>query len=623
MASSTTTTTTTTRIRRTSTTYVSSSHSPSLSTSGLERKSSIPPPVFTGSQDGRPASMRSSRSGSTATGDSVESYDYPPPSRGGSFSRFSEHSATGTTRSSAGATSISSGSSLFDRSSLAFPDASTSPSSQTSPQPLPQSGRKSRFQNHQNLHAGVQATLNAGEGYSSTRRMPSRSAPGSRRNSVHFEDSSIPSIAADYGVDASSRYRHHHHQPSGNDFFENSNFRFGSGRQGAPNHRTGLSSKPSGNFASHRISESIPDLEPDMALINSLSVVETQLFSAGNLAMTLTRQLSGPLKPLFHFTLFAWISSVAFLTLTGFLIASYLLTMWDDVGNRGKRVGIAATQARRNISSTVSWGRRMLGGTPTSSHQFDSPAEDEAPSDGNDKTQSSSTFPPNQHQEGTKKQKDPMSSFTPFNWAGSAVSFVAFRLAPSSIAGLFENGSSPSSTSSSRRGSTAPPNGQRKYNPFPPNQSHYPRPSSRGLGQDLDEDDDVGGPSSGPQFNQLPPRPPLSILIPSILLTIFLALGAGLVSFFARKRAEEDHIPASKTKKDEKVKGKKTKTGSFRNTSLNRNASTSSMNSSSTRERKSRNQNFSNEHSQLKMYHNNQEGGYEFDSQDEDIETIC
>lgn len=422
--------------------------------------------------------------------------------------------------------------------------------------------------------------------------MPSRSAPGSRRNSVHFDDSSRPSFAADYGVDAPSRYRNRYMPSAGTSFFEEANFHLGSGRQGAgggarafgssSGSTRGHGSRPSSSHYSHRRAESIPGpVIEDTALLDSLSVAQTQLASAGNLAMTLTRQLSAPLRPVFHITLFVWISSAAFLTLTGFLIASYLLTMWDDVGNRSRKVGMAATKARRNVQHSVMWGKRMLGANSNFTGEDYSSTEPDSTSQPYSTTGSRSTSnTANRTSEGDSKRKDAMSSFTPLSWAGSAASFFAFRLAPTSIAGLFENGSTPSSASSSRRGSSS----QKK----PTFGSHHgARPSSSGTNDEYDEDD-AGAPSPDPRSSQMPPRPPLSMLIPSILFTILLALGAGLASFFASRKATQTAEPF-KAKKADKGKGK-AKGISKANGSLGRNGSSS--NSSTFRERKNTNPNF-------------------------------
>ena len=108
--------------------------------------------------------------------------------------------------------------------------------------------------------------------------------------------------------------------------------------------------------ARHRRTSSIPDV----ALLSSLNVAQNQLATAGNLAVTLTRQLSAPLRPVFHLALFLSISSVTLASLLCFLTASYMLTAWDDVSKRSHRVTAVAGSARKSVEATVTWGFKML-----------------------------------------------------------------------------------------------------------------------------------------------------------------------------------------------------------------------------------------------------------------------
>ncbi|KDN41799.1 hypothetical protein K437DRAFT_170924, partial [Tilletiaria anomala UBC 951] len=103
----------------------------------------------------------------------------------------------------------------------------------------------------------------------------------------------------------------------------------------------------------------------DLAVLRRLDVAHHQLMNTGQLAKTLTRQISTPLKPLLHFWLAASISSVALVSLVAFVMLSYVLTVWDDLSARSRSVGQAAGQARRNIQASVHWGRTMLSFTPS------------------------------------------------------------------------------------------------------------------------------------------------------------------------------------------------------------------------------------------------------------------
>ncbi|CDR99494.1 hypothetical protein [Sporisorium scitamineum] len=252
----------------------------------------------------------------------------------------------------------------------------------------------------------------------------------------------------------------------------------------------------------HRRATSIPDV----VLLESLNVAHKQLASAGNLALTLTRQLSAPLRPVFHMTLFLSISSITVLSLACFLCASYMLTAWDDVSKRTHKVGEVAGRTKHRFEKTLDWGLRMLGPAETtsrsggdsksSSGKAKAKASGEAAS-GSGSTASSSGTASAKAVE-TKKRGPVLAAGHALLWparmAFSGASTVAHTLTPPSISNMFSSG------------------------------QQRDRPSAQGKGKA----------KSG---STLPPRPPLSTLLPSILFTLLLAIGAGLTSFLASRRA--------------------------------------------------------------------------------------
>ncbi|SAM85956.1 uncharacterized protein UBRO_07873 [Ustilago bromivora] len=235
----------------------------------------------------------------------------------------------------------------------------------------------------------------------------------------------------------------------------------------------------------HRPSTSIPDA----MLLDSLNVAHKQLASAGNLALTLTRQLSASLRPVFHMTLFLSISSITVLSLACFLCASYVLTAWDDVSKRSHKVGQVAGKTKHKFEKALDWGVSMLGPTDISARPTSKPAtstmrESSAQAEAN----SSNT---QAEKESTSAAKAPVSATAhAFLWsarmAWSATSSVAYRVTPPTISKLFEE-----------------------------DKSSKPKAKT----------------------STLPPRPPLSTLLSSILFTLILAIGAGLNSFLASRRA--------------------------------------------------------------------------------------
>ncbi|EPQ27219.1 uncharacterized protein PFL1_05142 [Pseudozyma flocculosa PF-1] len=248
--------------------------------------------------------------------------------------------------------------------------------------------------------------------------------------------------------------------------------------------------------AGHRRASSIPDV----ALLDSLNVAQNQLATAGNLAATLTRQLSAPLRPVFHLTLFLSISSITLVSLACFLAAGYFLTAWDDLATKRQRVGAAAGSARKNLGATVAWGMHMLSDSPSPASRNRRPQKpasetDDANADGYD-------IPGSSEQARSRTHRA-----WPVSFALASASAVACRVLPKPLyeaMGLSSTGFAGGDRPTMPRGTRPREAGTR------------PSPAST---------------------SRLPPRPPLSLLLPSIFFTLLIAVGAGLASFFASRRA--------------------------------------------------------------------------------------
>ncbi|KAN0062927.1 hypothetical protein ACQY0O_004748 [Thecaphora frezii] len=305
------------------------------------------------------------------------------------------------------------------------------------------------------------------------RQSLSFSAPVSRRSSMQFDGFAMGSWAADTSSSQRTPEHHHHHRSS-----------------------------------------SIPDI----ALMDGLHVAQHQLATAGNLAVTLTRQLSAPLRPVFHLTLFLSISSITLVSLTCFLAAGYLLTAWDDVSARSRRVGAAAGNARKSIEATVTWGVKMLGSEPQQPerHRPHQRSQSPIPPAGPAVAQTGGESDPIAAEpydiHAPSSNNKARSHFAwPIDLALSCATAVAFRVIPSPITGAFgfrTDGRDRPSRPAAAAAATSQSGTARNV----------------GRGRTASE-------------SRLPPRPPLSLLLPSILFTLLIALGAGLASFFASRRA--------------------------------------------------------------------------------------
>ncbi|UZJ54303.1 hypothetical protein CBS101457_003623 [Exobasidium rhododendri] len=228
----------------------------------------------------------------------------------------------------------------------------------------------------------------------------------------------------------------------------------------------------------------------DVALLSSSEVAQTQMASANSLALTFTHHLSLSLKPMLYLTILLSISSFAFVALAGCLVIGYMITAWDDVNSRGKVI-------QKNVSSVKSWcGKLLLGGQDGSS-----PPPPDASSLKHDDEQ--------QHHHTSSRMLS-----APIRFAFAFPATIAYKLTPTAISDTLGLGSE-------REDDTA----SRSTNPHTSSSSHGGMKGSRS--------------DSPPDFRaSIPPRPPLSALLPSILLTILLALGAGIISFFVNRSSQ-------------------------------------------------------------------------------------
>ena len=263
----------------------------------------------------------------------------------------------------------------------------------------------------------------------------------------------------------------------------------------------------------HRASTVVSDL----AALRSLDAAHHQLSNAGHLAKTLTRQISTPLKPILQFWLAASISSVALISLVTFMILSYVLTAWDDVGTRGRSVGVAADQARKNLEASVNWGRKMLHFTPVP--------------EGSPSGQAGSSW---EREGGSPSGSHHRSTF------GS----IFAKVAPTRFFSEDENSSGAGREQPRRKApspSVPPPVSDDDEPEFWDQQPRY-----------RDERSKAAPPRPTAGFG---PRPPLRMLIPGIFFTLLLAFSASMLTvvtnYRVQKREEQEKLKRSQQESDD------------------------------------------------------------------------
>lgn len=196
------------------------------------------------------------------------------------------------------------------------------------------------------------------------------------------------------------------------------------------------------------------------------------------------------------------------MALVGCLFASYMLTAWDDVGETGREVRKQASGMRRwrgtsgnDAESATSKSRRGSGDSISSSGSSDS--------------HFSST-----HSAALDAGRVVLDSLviSPLTYAAKWPVAVAKSLTPSAVP----------TPAASRRASFAEQE----------RDSSDAEEGSDGSGRPKPGRKTHGGRQSKPTRPQnMPPRPPLASLIPSMLLTLMIAVGAGLVGGWAKRRS--------------------------------------------------------------------------------------
>lgn len=267
-----------------------------------------------------------------------------------------------------------------------------------------------------------------------------------------------------------------------------------------------------------------------LPLTRSLQNAQHSLFRTTTNALGFSRSLlsvPGPLlRPLLHFTLIWCVSGATVMALVGCLMMSYFLTAWDDVApsrkaghtqSKGKESQASTRRGEQDDdesgSSTVSSYGLNTGSNTTATTTSGETSPGTTPSS----RRSSTTM------ELTRHALDHL-VLHPLSYAASVPIAVAKSFTPSMVE---------SASASSRRASLAAEEGTRHsaahHRYVGPEKESVSPPSTPPTSSA------TSAPPPPPRPKDLPPRPPLSALIPSMLFTILIAVGAGLVGGWAKK----------------------------------------------------------------------------------------
>lgn len=229
----------------------------------------------------------------------------------------------------------------------------------------------------------------------------------------------------------------------------------------------------------------------EAAVLRSLQSAHQHITRTTSSALTYSRSIlavpAPVLRPLMQVTMFWWVSSATVLVLATCLLASYMLTVWDDMSGR-KVKGDRDARATPSSTTNASSSRRSSLVGATAAQALDSLV------------------------------------LNPLHTVARVPIAVAKSLTPRAVP----------TPAASRRSSL----------------------SEQHVGSSDEEESDAtssgpaGEPSTSTRRNKtkpgpMPPRPPLASLIPSMFFTLLLALGAGIVGGWMKKRQTESAAAAA------------------------------------------------------------------------------
>lgn len=302
---------------------------------------------------------------------------------------------------------------------------------------------------------------------SSSRRGVSGSAPVSPRASMHLSDAQRAKLLNGLGIEGSgiSTDSYQHAPPPA--------------RHSPPL----VSSRPRYVPA--------PASQHEVAVLRSLQSAQHHITKTTSTALSFSRSLlavpAPVVRPLMQATLLWWVSSATLFALGTCLLASYCLTMWDDVHGR-KRAAAAARGAKGEE-------RGCDPSTPPATAAS---------------SRRSSTAAASMALDAGKMALDSL-VLSPIHLATKLPLAVAYSLAPRAVP-------SASAAAAAAAGEEGADN-------------------TAAASHDTQEAREREQRSKDARERPLPPRPPLSSLIPSMFFTLLLALGAGLIGGWAKKRS--------------------------------------------------------------------------------------
>ncbi|CAO1614178.1 unnamed protein product [Sympodiomycopsis kandeliae] len=283
------------------------------------------------------------------------------------------------------------------------------------------------------------------------------------------------------------------------------------------------------------------DLLSDLPVLRSLNAAHDQLAKTTSQALSLSRSLftvPAPwLRPVLHFTLLWCVSGATLMALAGCLFASYMLTAWDDVS-------VTRREVRKQASEFGKWAHGT--GTGLEDHHCSSTTGISNASGQSSRRGSADSF--------TSSVSYLASSTHSVALDASKIVFDRLVVSPLTLATKW-----PVAVAKSLKPCAVPTPAASRRNSFSERSgetSDSKESTSDDSGSGNDDDGDGGTTSGGTRRGarrsrgrsrsrsrgkhfrpqNLPPRPPLASLIPSMFLTIMLAVGAALVGGWAKRR---------------------------------------------------------------------------------------
>ncbi|PWN28585.1 hypothetical protein BDZ90DRAFT_152276 [Jaminaea rosea] len=343
---------------------------------------------------------------------------------------------------------------------------------------------------------------------SSSRRAGTGSAPVSPRTSMHLSDAQRAKLLDGLGIEGSG-LASHQHSPAV-----------------SPPLPSSSSSRPPRYVPA-------PASQHEVAVLRSLQSAQHHITRTTSTALSYSRSLlhlpAPVVRPLMQATLIWWISSATLFALGTCLLASYCLTVWDDVNGKKR-------------SAEAQWGKKR--GATRQEEEDDSHSASTSTYASPSATPSASRRASAANALALVEEVGKVVFISPLHFAAKVPLAVAYSLAPRAV----PTGSSPSSNGSSS--STTPTKERSRSGSLVAAEGDAAEDAT-----DSQQNEERQRRYKDAKDRPLPPRPPLSSLIPSMFFTLLLALGAGLFGGWVKKHSKGNGEGEEKGQQEQQEEG--------------------------------------------------------------------